>query len=29
MLKITANFFIEGLYIPIPIKHDGNGQMCA
>jgi hypothetical protein len=29
MLKITAKFFIEGLYIPLLIKHDENGQMCA
>jgi hypothetical protein len=29
MLKITAKFFIEGLYILIPIKPDENGQVCA
>jgi hypothetical protein len=29
MLKITAKFFIEGLYILIAIKHGGNSQTCA
>jgi hypothetical protein len=29
MLKITAKFFIKGLYILIAIKHGGNSQVCA
>jgi len=29
MLKITAKFFIEGIYILIAIKHGGNSQVCA
>ena len=27
MLKITAKFSIEGLYILIPIKHNRNSQV--
>jgi hypothetical protein len=29
MLKITAKFFIEGVYILIAIKHGRNSQVYA